>query len=234
MGNGIERAGAQTRPIDTKVHAKAETGVHIAEQTGGAGLKVGVEKNFKLGESLYLKGEAAGGLYTNGIDAALGIELHSQKRNVYPFAGIEANYYQNPKQEIETYVSTQVGNEYCKFKSNIDYREGQLHLNGKLGLHAETKNGKFTFEGGLKAGGKLALDGGYMTEVEHDVTINDKDKGKQGLTRYYSYSYKPENKANIAGFAEAEMKLGKGISLIANGEYGNNMKQGTVGIRYTF
>ena len=52
MGNEIERAGVQARPIDTKVHAKVEIGGRIAEKTSGAGLKVGVEKNFKLGESI--------------------------------------------------------------------------------------------------------------------------------------------------------------------------------------
>ncbi len=251
MGNGIERAaGTPTKPVDTKAHVKAETGLHLAESTGGAGLKVGVDKNFKLNESIYLKGQAEAGLYSNGKDAAIGLELHSQKKTVYPFAGVEAQYYQNPKQKIDLYSNLVIGNSETTSNVNLNYKEDQLHLNGKLGLHAETKNGRFTFEGGVKVGEKFALDGGYdiISELRYTYSGAETAATRANTTTIESvhidtgteirqksrYAYQPGNSVNVAGFAEAEMKLGKGISLIANGEYGNNMKQGTVGIRYTF
>lgn len=100
-----------------------------------------------------------------------------------------------------------------------------MYINGKLGLQAKTNNDKFLFQGGMKLGFKAAVDSGY--NVEFKETTNNSETVVTG-------GYKPSNDINGGVFGKAECKIGSGMSLKADGEFGNNVREATLGIKYTF
>lgn len=268
MGNGIERAAGQTRPIDTKVQVKIGGAAHFDESSAGGGLNLRVDKNFKLNESIYLKGTAGAEIYSNTKGVDIGVELQSAKGNITPSAGLELQYRQGGEINYIRHNEYSVDGFYTKDVLNVKYRDDMLNANIKAGIEGTTNNGRFTAGAGIKVGGMIDIDStGSSLHNAADVTVPVTEEMSELLNQLLD---KQQNRAqtrtttpplndhldpsdikveigeqtskpkelpkhlNLGAYAHAEYKLGKGLSLFANGEYGKNVKEGTVGIRYTF
>ncbi len=265
MGNGIERAGAQTRPIDTKVQVKLGAGAHFDQSSAGGGVNLRVDKNFKLNESIYLKGTAGAEIYSNTRGADLGIELRTAKGNITPALGAEVQYRQSGINKlIVDEKSTITDGESIKefYDTSItEYRKDWINTNLKAGLEGTTNNGRFTAGAGIKFGANFDLKDPATVTNDVQVSMPQNDEFATKLEELCDKlgaqtraaapmpelntriaiivegpaegKHLPEH-MNLSGYAHAEYKLGKGLSVFANGEFGNKVKEGTVGIRYTF
>ena len=272
MGNEIGRAvTGQTRPIDTKVQVKIGGAAHFDESGAGGGLNLRVDKNFKLNESIYLKGTAGAEIYSNTKGADIGVELQSAKGNITPSAGLELQYRQSGVKYHRMHsVYAVEGNEIETIR-DMKYRDNMLNANIKAGIEGMTSNGRFTAGAGIKLGGMIDIGSTGSSlhnaaDVNIDVRVTEEtsellDKLQDKLTSKvqtrtttpsltdilenfdpsdmrveieYGEPKKLPKHLNLGAYAHAEYKLGKGLSLFANGEYGHNVKEGTVGIRYTF
>lgn len=269
MGNEIGRAvTGQTRPIDTKVQVKIGGAAHFDESGAGGGVNLRVDKNFKLNESIYLKGTAGAEIYSNTKGADIGVELQSAKGNITPSAGLELQYRQSGVKYHRMHsVYAVEGNEIETIR-DMKYRDNMLNANIKAGIEGMTSNGRFTAGAGIKLGGMIDIGStGSSLHNAADVTVPVTEEMSELLNQLLD---KQQNRAqtrtttpplndhldpsdikveigeqtskpkelpkhlNLGAYAHAEYKLGKGLSLFANGEYGHNVKEGTVGIRYTF
>ena len=258
MGNGIgSTEGA--RPIDKRVHVKVGGAAHFDGTSAGGGVNLEIEKNFPLKGSLYLKGTAGADIYTNTKGADLGVELRNSKHNITPIVGVEAQYRQSGIRNIIFDNTVEVNGEgyynYCNRIDQYKSREHMLNANLKAGLEGTTNNGRFTAGGGVKLGGKIDLGDQNIEHYSRYTEINEtynitgaqtrageadilgellKQKPPISIDTQSTIQNTLSEHLNVAAYAHAEYNLGKGFSLFANGELGNNVKEGTIGVRYTF
>lgn len=203
----------------------------------GVGGEIGVEKNFNLGEKSYLNTGADLGVYSNALQAKMEMNWKQKKQNFTPVLGAEVQYTTGPKQKI-THGFSVDGN---VAQNLIKYSEQHFDVNGKLGIEARTNNQKFTFGSGLKLGYTVA-DGGFMSKLKINQQLKESYTDEFGnvseivTNKEYVdiYGYKPYKGLNAGVYADAELKLNKGLSLKAAGEYSNSNRAATLGVKYTF
>lgn len=218
----------------------------LANDSGfGVGIEAGAEKKFHLkkGGSTYIDFKADGGLYTNGAKRAsvytgLKVEHNSNDkyRPIVPDIGLETRYIENTSEHT---LSTHFpGHESVQ---KTDYKSQNLQVNPKLGLEYQTKNGKFTLGAGIKAGENMPLDNGFKmsdsyTDKKDIEIITPQGSQIATETTEYSavYSKKPMVDVNLSGYANANYKVSKNLSVGLSGEYGNVNKEVKISAKYNF